>query len=555
MKKYLIKITIPSVQELILQSRKFIDMFISSSLIPKVLSETFKNYLNNEKVEFLIPSRKVIENNQENITNVSYIIYTAKDEEEVKEFCLSMEDKFFKILEKSLYDSLVKKIDIKGYEKLAYYQIRNSLRFLWGGVEIDKSLEDAKIKVDKLLAYLKGSFEPDISKIEGINLFDKENNIYYQEDFLKFLEDEENLNFNYTVGGLLCRVCGKRVILGAKSSNTKLDVKGEEFWKNVSQKHPNYASEAERMCGFCISKRVYAYETGVKIQSVVDFAIKEYPKEVEEELRKTIKNTKDIQDIYEENHKNLDKNTKQQLDFFFKLYGKPSPYYALLMADGDSMGEKVEKTFKENKVAEFTEKLSIFAEEFKSIIEKNRGRTIYTGGDDVLAIMPKSKGLNSFKEIFDKFKPVSTMSAGLIISHYKIPLRYVLKELREAESKAKSKGKAGIYIKYIKHSYSSAETFLKREDIEDFERLIYIMSEKDFPNTFITQLQQLLQPYLETVDNVDIVKALITYLIEKKNFNKKEEFLEILLSENLKDLNNLINKLKVAKFLATRGES
>lgn len=554
MEKYLIKITIPSVQEIILQSRKLIDMFSSSTLIPTILSKTFKPYINDEKVEFLIPSKEVIQKNWESITNVSYLIYKGNSEEEVKEFCSRLENSFSKNLEETLYKELKEKIDIKGYEKLAYYQITNSLRFVWGATVLNGNLKEAKIKLDKLVAYLKSTFEPDTTVIEGINLFDKENNLYYQENFLKFLEDEENLNYNYTVGSFLCRVCGKRVILGAKNNNGKLDLRGEEFWENISQKMPHYASESERMCGFCTAKRVYAYSKE-RIESVVDFAIKEYPVEVEKELRSIAKNLKDIQDIYPENHEKLDQETANKLRFFFEQHGKPSSYYALLMADGDSMGEKVEKAFENNTVLDFTQKLSKYAGEFKAIIENNRGKTIYTGGDDVLAIMPKSKALKSFKEIYDTFKTLSTMSAGLIIAHYKIPLRYVLKELREAESIAKNKGKAGVYIKYIKHSYSQAGTFLKRDQIENFEKLVSIMSEKDFPNTFITQLQQLLQPYLENVDNVDVVKALITYLVNKKKFDKKEEFLNLLLLEDLKDLKNLIDKLKVAKFLAVRGES
>ncbi|MGB9766952.1 MAG: type III-B CRISPR-associated protein Cas10/Cmr2 [Sulfurihydrogenibium sp.] len=547
MKQYLIKITIPSVQEIIVQSRKLIDLYGSSSLIPTVLSKTFKHFLNNENVKFLIPSEEVIRELPENITNVAYIKYKAKDKEEVKNFC--------KQIEEAVYENLIDTLKleqslIKNYESLTDYQIRNSLKVVYGAVEIKESLSKAKKEVDKLVAYLKGALEPDFESIEGLNYYKKENNIYFEKDFLEFLNNQKNFNYIHVLGAYRCSVCGRRSVIGAKLT----DIKGKKFWEDLSKKKYPIIGESERLCGFCLSKRLYRYDKAA-FRSVVYYAIKEYPAEVEQKLLEIVKKyeIKDIQNIYDENYKN------PELSKFFEEHGYPSKYYALLMADGDSMGEKVENAFKsESSVLEFTKELSSYSQNFKKIIKNLRGETIYTGGDDVLAIFPKSKALEGYKNIFDKFKGTSTMSAGIVIAHYKIPLSYVLKQLRNAEQTAKNKGKKGVCIKYIKHSYSSAECFLKREEIEDFEEIVKIMQKKDFPNTFINQLEAILKPFseLEKIGEYqEQVKSLIKYLINKKKFNDRETFEEILLKQDISNVSvsDIVGKLKVAKFLAARG--
>jgi len=142
---------------------------------------------------------------------------------------------------------------------------------------------------------------------------------------------------------------------------------------------------------------------------------------------------------------------RQFIESLKKLYKeigkKPPVYYAIVVMDGDSMGEKISKAFEENKIIDITEKLSEFSKEVKGIVEKYSGISVYSGGDDVLALFPLETALKGYMEIIsqfkDKFKDMKdagynfTASAGLVISHYKIPLSYVLQEARSAESKAK----------------------------------------------------------------------------------------------------------------------
>ncbi len=554
---FLAKITIPSVQDIIVRSRKSVDLFNSSQLVPIVLKDGLVSVLDKENVEFLVPAVEVLKDkNNLNLTNVSYIKIQGS-KEDVKNILQQIEKKIRNSLIERLMRVYDGKKEYEEYKQLIQYQIESSTKIIWSAVKIEKEnlLEKARNEVDKVVAYLKSTIEPDFNIIESFNIFDKTQliNLYYEDSFDEFLQNAINLKPELVKGAYLCEVCGVRTIIGA----TK-----EDYRHSLTKQQ-----EGDRLCGFCFAKRHFQKK---KFKSVVDIAVSDYPylKEVkqiftEEGFEDLIK--EDIQNIYlNELEKTKDENIKsliQKLKEFYKNHGNPSKYYAVLMIDGDSMGEKVSKAFEKTEdIKKFTKELSDFAKEVKEIVEKNKGTLVYSGGDDVLALLPVSTALNCYKQISDKFR-LSTMSGGLIFSHYKLPLNYVLEELRKAESKAKDSGKKGIYIKYIKPSYSSKEAFIKKDFYEDFKKLIEILKNEKFPQTFIYQLEQLLLPYYPNTQETKIVKTLIEYLINKKNINKelKKDFLNLITYSKLFSLNHengenniqdLIDKLKVANFLA-----
>jgi len=188
---------------------------------------------------------------------------------------------------------------------------------------------------------------------------------------------------------------------------------------------------------------------------------------------------------------------------------------------------------------------------------------IYSGGDDVLALFPLETALKGYRSLIRIFKRCMkiagynfTASAGLVISHYKIPLSYVLQEARSAESKAKKvDGKDAVYIKYIKHSFSSAEAPIKNDHLQLFEKLRSFVSDDDFTFGFIYQLQELLLPYLPETEDEKHVEELTKYLIEKKPYKRKDDFAKFMSNTkklfDFKEPEKIINTLKVAKFIAS----
>ncbi|MCX7738673.1 MAG: hypothetical protein N2Z80_04590 [Hydrogenothermaceae bacterium] len=88
---------------------------------------------------------------------------------------------------------------------------------------------------------------------------------------------------------------------------------------------------------------------------------------------------------------------------------------------------------------------------------------IYSGGDDILAILPKSKTIETYRDIISEFK-ISTISGGIVFAHYKIPLSYVLQILRENEKKQRTKVKMVLHIIY--KTFSSSGCFVKNIYLE-----------------------------------------------------------------------------------------
>ncbi len=79
----------------------------------------------------------------------------------------------------------------------------------------------------------------------------------------------------------------------------------------------------------------------------------------------------------------------------------PSPYYAILLMDGDNMG----KALRDGDPKTISQALQAFNQCTAEVVDKNNGFLIYAGGDDVLALLPVEDALNcayQLHEIYGK---------------------------------------------------------------------------------------------------------------------------------------------------------
>lgn len=131
---------------------------------------------------------------------------------------------------------------------------------------------------------------------------------------------------------------------------------------------------------------------------------------------------------------------------------KPQPYYALLRADGDHMGKVIDAQKTPGKHRELSRAQSNFAQKAGEIVREHEGSLIYSGGDDVLALVPVHTVLPCARRLSETFcqqlagfkaadggKEISpTLSVGIAIAHHLDPLADVLELVRRAEKTAKS---------------------------------------------------------------------------------------------------------------------
>jgi CRISPR-associated protein Cmr2 len=115
---------------------------------------------------------------------------------------------------------------------------------------------------------------------------------------------------------------------------------------------------------------------------------------------------------------------------------EPAPYLAVVMFDGDKMG----KTLSQH--PEISSILTSFSRGIPALISDPavQGETIYSSGDEMLALLPINSALSVLRRIHAKFADeisATTCSAGITFFHCKESLQLALKDCRDALHHAK----------------------------------------------------------------------------------------------------------------------
>jgi len=134
-----------------------------------------------------------------------------------------------------------------------------------------------------------------------------------------------------------------------------------------------------------------------------------------------------------------------------KKGGEPHPFFALLMMDGDGMGAILNDFAEQRHLV--SKAVSEFTRQVSQIVERHNGRTIYAGGDDVLALFPLEDALagafelrQTYRGVFQQYRQVQpdarasnqlslaergTISGAIVYAHYATPLKSVITAAHE----------------------------------------------------------------------------------------------------------------------------
>lgn len=132
--------------------------------------------------------------------------------------------------------------------------------------------------------------------------------------------------------------------------------------------------------------------------------------------------------------------------------GAPVPYAVLLKADGDRMGALLRKATTAEDARAISRDLHGFADNVRALVRRHHGHAIYSGGDDVLALVPLADAIACAEalriDFRDRLRPVAerlglpsaerpTLSVGLGIGHLMEPLGSLRARAGRAEHLAK----------------------------------------------------------------------------------------------------------------------
>ena len=111
----------------------------------------------------------------------------------------------------------------------------------------------------------------------------------------------------------------------------------------------------------------------------------------------------------------------------------PTPFYTLLLMDGDNLGKTKQEMGGD--AGKLSEALAAFTQAVPEIVIRHNGFLVYAGGDDVLAILPLEDALPCALEIRQTYMTVfkdkakdASISAGIQFAHMKSPLTAILKD-------------------------------------------------------------------------------------------------------------------------------
>ena len=267
-------------------------------------------------------------------------------------------------------------------------------------------------------------------------------------------------------------------------------------------------------------------------------------------------------------------------------------YFALIAFDGDNMGKWLSGDYlmDKNQLQEFHQTLSKKLSDFSKYaaeccLVEPHGKTIYAGGDDFLGFVNLHYLLQVMKHLRESYdckvnQPLKeefryknehdklTFSAGVVITHYQMPLNVVLNKARALEKLAKTKGnKDAFAITVMTNSGQTHEAYcqwgINHHQNWNIDRIRILVEhlQENFSDTFIRNLNHEL--LLLVNENGKIKKDNLVYtemkrLLGRSLQNGKPKYLVDELCEELKnlysqnryfDITNFLEILNIANFI------
>jgi len=487
--KYLLAISIGPVQDFIATARRSRDLWFGSWLLSEISKAAANEIviIHNDKSRLIFPSTDdpgdLIPDSQFNVVNK---ILAIIDDPSLtgKAVLEAMRKRLIEISSKATTRIAAK--DSSGYflAEVARKQIEDMLEFFWSAYPIEDESEYsfAREKVEALLSARKStrSFRPSTewarnvpkSALDGLR-----ESVIHEDAFSKFTDNQLREVYGVRAGERLCGV-------GLLKRNGNRGTEDSFFSTSHVAALPlieRLKGEQRARLGTYVSELCDALNLDRESSELGRVPYKK-PYEPHQVFSRSVRGqqigydghilfSERLDDLIgnkseKEKVKSALEKARHALRGFLKdaVSGEaPSPYYSLLLADGDNMGKvidniaqiPIESLGDIEKHRRLSQSLSAFAKSVSQIVvRKHKGSLVYAGGDDVLAFLPLHTVLQcardlagAFKKQLEQFKfndeesdsqYQPTLSVGIVIAHHLEPLQDALALVRKAERAAKA---------------------------------------------------------------------------------------------------------------------
>lgn len=254
--------------------------------------------------------------------------------------------------------------------------------------------------------------------------------------------------------------------------------------------------------------------------------------------------------------------------------GEPSPYLAVLVADGDRIGKLIGSLTTCDQHRIFSRSLASFSRQAKRIAEDHHGVCVYAGGDDVLALVPVDQAVPCARLLHDTFEQIMassglhfaegspTLSVGIAIGHLMEPLEDLLAYGRAAEKSAKEPcvghkeedsqfgSRNGFCIQIVTRGGSPLEVRERWLSAADsLDRRLLQLSVNDFPNKLPYDLRQMARSYVPGDKADELLQAELRLILKRKGISSSRSALLLERVKCQSDLQRLSNELIIAQWL------
>ncbi len=637
MLKYVVIFSIGPVQTFIASARRSRDLWSGSWLLSELAKACAKslNDLGNTKAQLIFPhvdksnQADLEENSDFSVGNKVQVVLTINSVDELKDIIDNAKKSVKKRFIKEASNALSRLPKDKHYlrETIWNSQLDDYLEIqtAWARFGDDNSYHDAAQNAGRVLASRKATrdFSPTctISEKDFITSLvqldnarkttDKNHNVIKQPYQDLFMLPKSSLDgMRETVlkeSGLQKNSLQRKLSLSKSEQLDTVGVikrlgfekKAEQFtpftritahaWiKEIAQKEPDALNKLKdtyrELCRLGVASGVtgnnevyqdFAYDAQLLYPSRLEVTLKEYQNSDDKEAKEIVDNLKIL---------------KKTLAPLFQRYGEPYRYGVLLLADGDRMGELLDKAKTQVQHQEITQALSNFAGQVAYTMRQSSGHCIYAGGDDVLGFVPLDKAYkcaddlqklfaNSLSGVANKLGAENspTLSVGLAICHIMTPLGVIRELASQAEKFAKGdhvdesqgteKRRNALGILLSVRSGNDTKLRFNWDDssgLNAFETMVNYYVEKQIPSRIAYDVREI---YLRTCDfaiddkqlQKDIQSAELLRMLKQARTNQSKKIADQTidtLNELAKKigLDNLANELIVARWFAAKTQ-
>lgn len=205
----------------------------------------------------------------------------------------------------------------------------------------------------------------------------------------------------------------------------------------------------------------------------------------------------------------------------------PSPYYAILLMDGDQLGKHMGIVERQQSISQA---LNLFTNQAGDIVREHDGFLVYAGGDDVLALLPMEQALPAAAALQASYRKAFAIHASMVASslsgaieyvHIRTPLTRVLQDAHQLldEVAKEETGRDAIAVRVWKPSGLALQWSMpwsKALDADGSVKMVGLASafatqdeEGSFSNKFFFRIEQIIERF-PCMPAVQLGKVLLT---------------------------------------------